>query len=60
MKPLAQRAATMRRSGIRVLMELALQIPDVIHLEVGDPDSITPAHIIDAAAEAARAGFTHY
>jgi aspartate aminotransferase/aminotransferase len=60
MKPLAQRANTIRRSGIRTLMELALQMPDVIHLEIGDPDFTTPAHIIDAAAEALHAGHTHY
>ncbi|MBX5489720.1 MAG: pyridoxal phosphate-dependent aminotransferase [Chloroflexi bacterium] len=60
MKPLAQRASTMRRSGIRTLMELALQLPDCIHLEIGDPDFTTPTHIIDAAFDAARKGATRY
>src|SRR5439155_3324520 len=32
----------------------------VIHLEIGEPDFDTPAHIIEAAAEALREGFTHY
>src|SRR6266516_5657349 len=32
----------------------------VIHLEIGEPDFDTPAHIVDAAADALRAGFTHY
>jgi aspartate aminotransferase len=32
----------------------------VIHLELGEPDFDTPRHIRDAAAEALRAGFTHY
>ena len=32
----------------------------VIHLEIGEPDFDTPAHIIEAAAEALRSGFTHY
>lgn len=41
-------------------MELALELPDAIRLEIGDPDFPTPAHIVDAAADAARAGFTHY
>ncbi|GAC1316479.1 MAG: pyridoxal phosphate-dependent aminotransferase [Chloroflexota bacterium] len=50
----------MRRSGIRELMDLAATIPDVLHLEVGEPDFATPAHIIEAAVAAARAGFTHY
>src|SRR6266513_4619608 len=31
----------------------------VIHLELGEPDFDTPAHIVEAAAEALRAGQTH-
>ena len=33
---------------------------DVIHLEIGEPDFSTPLHICDVAAEALRAGETHY
>jgi aspartate/methionine/tyrosine aminotransferase len=33
---------------------------DVIHLEIGEPDFPTPLHICEAAAEALRAGETHY
>jgi aspartate aminotransferase len=33
---------------------------DVIHLEIGEPDFDTPAHISEAAVEALRAGATHY
>ena len=54
------RIATLPRSGIRGIMELALALPDAIRLEIGDPDFTTPRHIVDAAAEAAHAGFTHY
>jgi aspartate/methionine/tyrosine aminotransferase len=32
----------------------------IIHLEIGEPDFDTPAHIVDAGAEALRGGFTHY
>ena len=32
----------------------------VIHLEIREPDFDTPSHIIEAAAEALREGFTHY
>jgi aspartate/methionine/tyrosine aminotransferase len=32
----------------------------VIHLEIGEPDFITPAHIIVAAADALKEGYTHY
>ncbi len=41
-------------------MALAAGRPNVIHLEVGEPDLPTPSPIIDAAFEAARAGFTKY
>ena len=33
---------------------------DVIHLEVGEPDFETPAHVIEAGREALAAGWTHY
>jgi aspartate/methionine/tyrosine aminotransferase len=58
--PLGERIGRLPRSGIRGIMELALQLEDVVRLEIGDPDFATPAHIVEAAAEAARAGFTHY
>ncbi len=50
----------MPRSAIREIMALASGRPNVIHLEVGEPDFSTPEHIIDAAFEAARAGWTKY
>jgi len=33
---------------------------DIIHLEIGEPDFSTPQHICEAAADALRAGQTHY
>lgn len=33
---------------------------DVIHLEIGEPDFETPAHVTEAAVAAMRAGETHY
>lgn len=51
---------SMPRSGVRAIMDLAWSIPGVIHLEVGEPDLDTPAHIIDAAHSAAMAGQTRY
>lgn len=32
----------------------------VVHLEIGEPDFPTPPHIVEAAADALRSGFTHY
>ncbi len=40
--------------------ELERQGREIIHLEIGEPDFDTPHHIGDAAAEAIRAGHTHY
>jgi aspartate aminotransferase/aminotransferase len=48
------------RSAIREIMSLAAGKPDVIHLEVGEPDAPTPAYIIDGALRAAREGWTRY
>src|SRR6516165_9207845 len=56
----SQRAAEMPRSAIREIMALTAGRPDVIHLEVGEPDFSTPRHIIDAAFEAAHVGWTKY
>lgn len=59
-KPLSAQLSSLQRSGIREVMDLAFQGIDVLRLEVGDPDFPTPAHIVEAAAAAAAAGFTHY
>lgn len=60
MKALAENCTSMPRSGIREIMELAADYPDVIHLEVGEPNFDTPAHIVEAGAKAAKDGFTKY
>lgn len=58
---ISARADTFERSGIRVMFELAEQQGgDLVRLEVGEPDFDTPEHVIDAAADAARDGKTHY
>ncbi len=33
---------------------------DVVHLEIGEPDFDTPTHIVNAAGQALRSGYTHY
>jgi aspartate aminotransferase len=40
--------------------ELEAEGRKVIHLEIGEPDFDTPAHITEAAERALRDGFTHY
>ena len=60
MKPASTRASGLPRSAIREIMALAAGKPDVIHLEVGEPDAATPLHIIEGAFKAAREGWTRY
>lgn len=61
---IASRIGRLTRSGIRAVMELAAererQGERVLHLEVGQPDFPTPAHIIDAVAKAMRDGLAGY
>lgn len=58
---LAENAADMPRSGIRVVMDLAWRTgSDVIGLHVGEPSFSTPAHIIEAAERAMEQGHTRY
>jgi aspartate aminotransferase len=40
--------------------ELERQGREIVHLEIGEPDFDTPAHVKEAATAALRAGETHY
>jgi len=63
MKPLAELPLRIPRSGIREVMDLAIAAEKegpVIHLEVGQPDFATPAHIVEATCRAVREGHTRY
>ena len=60
MKPHAQAAVAMPRSGIREVMEFAAGKEGLIKLHVGEPSFRTPLHIIEAAHEAAKDGHTRY
>jgi aspartate/methionine/tyrosine aminotransferase len=55
----------------RILIETAFEVlvkaraleaqgKNVIHLEIGEPDFETPAHVIEAAKQALDGGWTHY
>jgi aspartate aminotransferase len=56
----SQTVESIAQSGIREVMDLAWKLGDVIRLEVGDPSFATPPHVIEAAARAARDGWTGY
>ncbi|MCJ7719161.1 aminotransferase class I/II-fold pyridoxal phosphate-dependent enzyme, partial [Candidatus Bathyarchaeota archaeon] len=56
----SRRVSLIKPSAIRRMLELSAGMENIIHLEQGEPDFITPKHIMEAAFEAARKGFTHY
>ncbi len=56
----SRRVSLIKPSAIRRMLELSAGMKNIIHLEQGEPDFITPKHIMDAAFEAAMKGFTHY
>ncbi|NQV08144.1 pyridoxal phosphate-dependent aminotransferase [bacterium] len=60
MKPIAARIEAMPPSGIREIMTLADATPGVIRLVAGEPNFATPDHILEAAAQAGRDGYTKY
>jgi aspartate/methionine/tyrosine aminotransferase len=43
-------------SGVREIFHRIAGRDDIFHLEIGEPNFPTPSHIIEAAAESARAG----
>src|SRR5262249_16759622 len=60
-------AASLERLGTETAFDvlarakaLERQGRDVIHLEIGEPDFATPAHVVEAGAQALRDGHTHY
>jgi aspartate/methionine/tyrosine aminotransferase len=48
------------RSTIRVVFDLARGVPDLIHLELGEPDFRLPDHVTEASIRALKDGFTKY
>jgi aminotransferase len=46
--------------GIRKMVNLAATMDDVIHLSIGQPDMLAPAHVVEATVEALQAGQTGY
>ena len=56
----SHRAGSIKPSAIRRMLELSAEMENVVHLEQGEPDFITPEHILEAAVDAIKKGFTHY
>lgn len=63
MKP-ASRVSTLQLEGAFSVLQkaraLEAQGKHVIHLEIGEPDFDTPAHVVEAGEKALRDGWTHY
>lgn len=64
MLPLASRALRIPGEGAIETLARALELEargaDIVHLEIGEPDFPTPAHIVEAGMEAIRSGRTRY
>jgi len=56
----SKRVSLTQPSAIRRMIELSAGMKNVVHLEQGEPDFTTPDHILEAAVEATKKGFTHY
>lgn len=57
---LADRILAVQRSPFYSIMELAATREDCIYLQLGEPDFVTPNHIVEAAKKALDEGHTHY
>ena len=55
----SNRVSLIKPSAIRRMLELSSGMKNVVHLEQGEPDFTTPKHILKAAVEATKNGFTH-
>ena len=57
---LSRSARNLRPSGIRRYFDIAATMDDVITLGIGEPNFVTPPHIVDAGVQSLRDGFTGY
>ena len=57
---LSKRVQSLRPSGIRRYFDIAAAADNVITLGIGEPDFVTPQHIIEAGVQSLHAGQTGY
>ena len=57
---LSKSAKNLRPSGIRRYFDIAETMEDVVTLGIGEPNFVTPAHIIEAGVQSLRDGRTGY
>ncbi|MEP6986537.1 MAG: pyridoxal phosphate-dependent aminotransferase, partial [Chloroflexota bacterium] len=56
----SQSVQQLQPSGIRRYFDIAATMEDVVSLGIGEPDFVTPRHIIDKSIESLRVGQTAY
>jgi aminotransferase len=59
-KWISARALSVPWSGVRKMFNFAQKYKGAINLSVGEPDFPTPQHIVEAAMEAVKKGYTRY
>lgn len=57
---LSKSAQDLRPSGIRRYFDIATTMDDVVTLGIGEPDFVTPGHIVDAGLQSLQRGQTGY
>ncbi len=57
---LSRSVQDLRPSGIRRFFDIAATMDDVVTLGIGEPNFVTPPHILEAGLESLRAGQTGY
>ena len=57
---LSRSVQNLRPSGIRRFFDIATTMDDVVTLGIGEPNFVTPAHIVDAGVQSLREGNTGY
>ncbi len=57
---LSKSVRNLRPSGIRRYFDIAATMDDVVTLGIGEPNFVTPAHILDAGLQSLRDGQTGY
>jgi aminotransferase len=57
---ISQSVQQLKPSGIRKYFDIAATMEDVVSLGIGEPDFVTPRHIIDKSVESLYAGKTGY
>ncbi|MCS7220143.1 MAG: aminotransferase class I/II-fold pyridoxal phosphate-dependent enzyme [Anaerolineae bacterium] len=56
----SERVRRVPPSGIRRFFDIVATMPDVISLGIGEPDFVTPSHILKAGIQSLQRGETHY